>query len=195
MRCRWLILLFLSVATGPLRSQEPVNTGSLQDIYNHLSSVLAKSESIDFHGTHRYTDTEAASQYNYLPAGPVPFVMDVDIRFQGRGAKYHTVEKYEDDRNNPRNDENAWNGTYYQVFHRKDGYLLISKQNPDHNHPTIGNYNVLKMFDFLMPQSPAGFPVVSWELAKNLAAWRNCLTYRLRATAGTARAVAAYPRP
>ncbi len=171
-----LVLLFLCVTAGGLRAQEPVNTGSLQDIYNHLSNVVAKAESVDFHGTHHLIDTEIAPLFHHEPAGTELGTMDVDLRFQGRSAKYSFTERYGAYlTDGPRAETLAWDGKYYQVFTLKNGYLLISKQNPDNNHLRIGCYSALNGFNFLLSQSPPGDPTVGWELFKNLNAWRVCL--------------------
>ncbi len=165
------------------RAQESVDTGSIQDIYNHVSSVLVKARSIDFHGVHRCVETEIAPPYHHLPPGSAPRNLDVDIHFQGRGDKYRSEETYVSDPPPPdphvrakRSDDLAWDGKYYQVLnHMMDGYLLISQRNPEHNHLRLSGYSALNMFDFLMSQVPPGDPTISWDVAKNPEAWKNCL--------------------
>ena len=176
-----LILLTAGVLNAP--AQEPVNTGSIQDIYNHIAGVLAKTQSVDFRGIHRCTMTEIYGPYHHQPPGSAPRNLDADIHFQGRGDKYRFTETYVSDPppsdphlNAKRSNDLAWDGKYYQVLnHQMNEYLLISQRNPDHNHLRLGSYSALNMFGFLTSQVPAGDPTISWDVAKNPAAWKNCL--------------------
>ncbi len=171
-----LVLLFLCVAPGGLRSQEPVYTGSIQDIYNHLSSVLAGTESVDFHGTHHLAMTEASLAFEKKPGQTAPFALDGDTRFRGRGAKYcFTMRSTTNNGYAPSADTYAWDGKYYQVLTLKDGYLYVSTRNPAHTHLRMFYCSALNMFGFLLPQSPPGQLSVGWDLVKNLNAWETCL--------------------
>ena len=139
-----LVLLLLCIVPGGLRSQEPVNTGSIQDIYNHLSSVIAKAESVDFHGTHRSAETGIGPLLNPKRAGTEPWTTDADIHFQGRGTKYSFTEWHSAVADYaPRAATLAWDGKYYQVLTltgELSGYLYISKNCPLNNHLRMDPY-------------------------------------------------------
>lgn len=172
----FILLLWLFTGSRVFAQQEPVNTGSILDIYNHLSSVLTRAQSIDFDGTYQAVDTEIAAPMRGLPVGTPLSGINTEVHFRGRGDKYlctaHYVKSSGEDIGF---EDKAWDGKYYQELTHRDNYLLITQRNPGHNFLQLPIYNALNMFHFLMGELPPGDPTISWDLVKNMAAWKTCL--------------------
>ena len=175
-RRKLLFLALWGLAPLGVHAEEPVNTGSIQDVYNHLTRVLAKAESLEFYAVYQAAETELGPKFKHLPPDTSPRSLTAEVNFLGRGGKYFYTEDYAYlTVGGGTSNDLAWDGRYYQVLNHKNGYLLFSRFDPDHNHLALKCYTPLNMFGFLMSQEPTGQQTISWDVVKNVAAWRSCL--------------------